>query len=730
MEMANAVLVISELSSLAGIFTRGWGNTGMAGKLSFAMPTILYALRSQTIWTQWFSSSLKWISPSGSRRTSSSSFLAGIVAAPSFFTLASQDVRMLSSRSVAVIVSRLPLASQSRFDRIGMVVLRSTTPCVRLSSSSRSNFFMLNSIAGVLAFLWLRTGYSTLIPKRYKDRSRRSVCGNVENQYKGRNAQGLSCVPRRGRPAEIAENSAAGRKPSTDCTGRAQELHRDFLRCMEGQWRRCTRLRKRVEQLIEGAVQVLVAAPQGIDLVDRVQDRRMVLAAELPADLRQRRRGELFDQVHGDLAGKGDGFRIAAHLQVLLAQAELLAHALLNELDGDLLLLRGDDVLEHLLGGGQVDVGAGQRSVSQQASQRALELADIRFDRAGDEFGHLVGQWHALAFGLLLQDGDLGLQVGRLDIGDQAPLEARAQPLLNGGDLLRRAIGGDHDLLLLLVERVESVEELLLSALLAGDELDIVHQQHIHSAEAVAEAGHAVKAQRVDHLVGELFGADIGEPRRGVALLDPVADGLHQVGLAHAHPAIEEQRVVGLRGLLGHGQRGGMGELVRCPHHKRVEDIAWAELVVHRIKIEPGLLGRERPGARSGLRLRAQELQARIRDAHFEQDRLQQFPVGFRQPLAEQPRRHPDHQLAVLGAFLPGGAEPGGEAVRVHPAFHVLEDFVPGIHGATLLTSGAAKAPANHFHRCGKDVENPTRQPARCVVSYRDGCCSPSPDSD
>src|SRR5580658_9543238 len=71
-----------------------------------------------------------------------------MVPAPSFFTLASQDVRMLSSRSVAVIVSRLPLASTKRFERMGIVVLRSTTPWVSSSSSSRSDLFTLNSISG------------------------------------------------------------------------------------------------------------------------------------------------------------------------------------------------------------------------------------------------------------------------------------------------------------------------------------------------------------------------------------------------------------------------------------------------------------------------------------------------------------------------------------------------------------------------------------------------------
>src|SRR3989449_7787382 len=47
-------------------------------------------------------------------------------------------------------------------------------------------------------------------------------------------------------------------------------------------------------------------------------------------------------------------------------------------------------------------------------------------------------------------------------------------------------------------------------------------------------------------LFRSLLGADIGEPHRRDALLDRVAHGLHQVGLAHAHPAVQEQRVVGL----------------------------------------------------------------------------------------------------------------------------------------------------------------------------------------
>ena len=162
----------------------------------------------------------------------------------------------------------------------------------------------------------------------------------------------------------------------------------------------------------------------------------------------------------------------------------------------------------------KIDLDAGKRSVGHQANQRAFELADIRFDRPRDVFGDVIGQMDVFVIRFLLQDGDFRFEVGHLDIGDQAPLEARAQPLFDGGNFLGRAIGGDHDLLLLIVESVEGVEKFFLSALARGDELDVVHHQDVHIAKAVAERGHALEANRGDHFIGELLGADVGEPQR------------------------------------------------------------------------------------------------------------------------------------------------------------------------------------------------------------------------
>ena len=59
---------------------------------------------------------------------------------------------------------------------------------------------------------------------------------------------------------------------------------------------------------------------------------------------------------------------------------------------------------------------------------------------------------------------------------------------------MRRAVAADDDLLLRVVERVERVEELGLRAFLAGEELDVVDEQHVDAAIALAEIEDAVVA--------------------------------------------------------------------------------------------------------------------------------------------------------------------------------------------------------------------------------------------
>ena len=195
----------------------------------------------------------------------------------------------------------------------------------------------------------------------------------------------------------------------------------------------------------------------------------------------------------------------------------------------------------------------------------------------GDVQRDVVGQRNSLVIGLFLQDRDLRLEVRRLHVGDQAPLEPRAQALFEPRNLVWRSIAAEDDLLLRVVERVEGVEELVLRAFLAGDELDVVDEQHVDAAIPLAEVEDAVVAHGVDHLVHEPLGRDVGELQAGAVLQHVLPDRVHQVGLAETDAAVDEQRVVGARRGFGDGPAGGVGELVGRADDEGVEGVARVE---------------------------------------------------------------------------------------------------------------------------------------------------------
>src|SRR5687768_11626277 len=120
------------------------------------------------------------------------------------------------------------------------------------------------------------------------------------------------------------------------------------------------------------------------------------------------------------------------------------------------------------------------------ADERPLELADVLVELARDELDYVVRNVDGLALGLQLQDRDASLEVGRLDVDAQAQPEPRLEALFHA-ELLRRAIRRDHDLTLLLVERVERVEELGLRLLALGEELDVVDEEHVDVAMPCGE---------------------------------------------------------------------------------------------------------------------------------------------------------------------------------------------------------------------------------------------------
>src|SRR6185369_531209 len=183
-----------------------------------------------------------------------------------------------------------------------------------------------------------------------------------------------------------------------------------------------------LSHFIDQPVQIFVGLPSDVNLVDGMQHRGVMLAAKLATDLRQGSFGEMLGQVHGDLPGIDNGARVVLGLDLDQAQSELLSHCLLDRLDRDLAGLGVDKILQHLLGVGQRDLGADQRRMRYQADERAFQFANVGADIGRDIERHVGGQDYLFLLRLLLQNRNLGFKVGRLDVGDQSPLEAAAQP--------------------------------------------------------------------------------------------------------------------------------------------------------------------------------------------------------------------------------------------------------------------------------------------------------------
>ena len=106
------------------------------------------------------------------------------------------------------------------------------------------------------------------------------------------------------------------------------------------------------------------------------------------------------------------------------------------------------------------------------------------------------------------------------------------------------------------------MKKFLLGSLLSGDKLDVVDQQAVDVPELLPEFRHLVVADGIDQFIHEDLRRDIDHVQVRKKFQGLQADGVEQVGLSQSHAAVDEQRVVIFRRLLGDGRGGGMGELV------------------------------------------------------------------------------------------------------------------------------------------------------------------------
>ena len=115
------------------------------------------------------------------------------------------------------------------------------------------------------------------------------------------------------------------------------------------------------------------------------------------------------------------------------------------------------------------------------------------------------------------------------------------------------------------------MKELLLGLYLAGDELDIVHQQDIRLPVLFPELRVAVFPDGGDQLIGEVIALHIDDPCLRPLFPQGVGYGVQQVRLAQSAVTVDKQRVVVLAGLFRHCLCRRKGQLVLRSNHIRLK---------------------------------------------------------------------------------------------------------------------------------------------------------------
>ena len=323
----------------------------------------------------------------------------------------------------------------------------------------------------------------------------------------------------------------------------------------------------------------------------------------------------------------------------------------------------------------------------------ALEKTDIGGDVFRDERAHIVRQFKTERDGFIFDNRHARLIVGRLNVRDQAPLEPRFQTVFQPEHLIGRPVGGQDDLVVVLIEVIERMEKFLLRGFLAGDKLDIVDEEQVRIAVFVAELVVAAFLQGGDQLVGKLIALDIDDVVAGMIFMNDARDRVEQVCLAEAGRTVDEKRVIRLRRIVGDGDGCGVRKAVGRADNKIIERELRVKLDKLRLLL-PTAIGFD-------LRL----IQNGHGNVHLE-DLLHRFLdislAAAEDNVLAKRRRGIEDQLIVGQLENFSIVKPGGDHLRRQSGLHMAEDLGPDISGrihAQLLSNfHAARAKKSQIY--------------------------------
>ena len=403
-------------------------------------------------------------------------------------------------------------------------------------------------------------------------------------------------------------------------------------------------------------------------------DNGRVVAAKFLADIGKREIRELPHQIHGDLPRFGGIFifeRAADDGFLNVIEPGDLAdnEARRRQAFGLFAVIHVLDGAGHIRDG-QLHVV--KIVIRADLLDGALEKTDIGGDVFRDERAHIVRQLKAERNGLIFDNRHARLIIGRLNICDEAPLEPRFQTVFQPEHLIGRPVGGQDDLVVVLIEVIERMEKFLLRGFLAGNKLDIVDEEQVRIAVFVAELVVAAFLQGGDQLIGKLITLDIDDVVAGMIFMNDARDRVEQVCLAEAGRTVDEKRVIRLRRIVGDGDGCGVRKAVGRADNKIIERELRVKLDKLRLLL-PTAIGFD-------LRL----IQNGHGDVHLE-DLLHRFldislAAAEDNVLAER-RRGIEDQLIVGQLENFSIVKPGGDHLRRQSGLHMAEDLGPDVSG-------------------------------------------------
>ena len=222
-----------------------------------------------------------------------------------------------------------------------------------------------------------------------------------------------------------------------------------------------------------------VLLDQTLHLLQGVDDGGVIPVSEFISDFRKRGTCQFPAQIHGDLPRVRDILFPPGGIHVLHIDVVFGADGVFYEwnIHGSFFYIKR--LTEDIGGLFHCDWAVHQVDVGSDPVESAFQLTDVGCDVFRDDVDDTVVYKDIVHGGFVFQDSDPGFKVRRLNVDGKTPFETAFQSLIDGGDVLRWTVAGEHNLAVGFVQFVEGVEKLLLRAFLFFDELDVVDHQDV-----------------------------------------------------------------------------------------------------------------------------------------------------------------------------------------------------------------------------------------------------------